>query len=195
MKIRLFLLILLLCKLTFGSSVDSTAFYVDSAIIETEKGNIVITFFEKEAPNHVKNFKALVGSGFYNGKIFHRIIEDFVIQTGKTENKKLELIDAEINKIHFRGAIGAARKDDKINPKMKSDPTEFYITIRPKPDLDGKYTIFGRVSKGMDVVEKISKVKTNDNDSPYEPVKILKVYLDRSFDGEKYEYYKRTQKK
>ncbi|MDA3885861.1 MAG: peptidylprolyl isomerase [Candidatus Delongbacteria bacterium] len=191
MKIRLFLLILLLCRLIYGSSLDSTGFYVNSAVIETNKGSIIITFFEKEAPNHVNNFKKLVESGFYNGKIFHRVIEDFVIQTGKSDKKDLELIDAEINKIHFRGAIGAARKDDKINPEMKSDPTEFYITLRPKPELDGKYTIFGRVAEGMDLVEAISKLKTNDNDFPDEPVKIIKVYLDRYFDREKYEYYNR----
>ena len=195
MKIRLFLLILLVCRLTYGSSLDSTAFYVDSAVLETEKGNVSITFFEKEAPNHVNNFKKLVESGFYNGKIFHRVIENFVIQTGKTEKKDLELIDPEINKIHFRGAIGAARQDDKVNPKMKSDPTEFYIALRPKPELDGKYTIFGRVAKGMDVVEGISKMKTNDNDLPNEPVKIIKVYLDRFFDSEKYEYYSNQQGK
>ena len=125
----------------------------------------------------------------YNGKIFHRVIEDFVIQTGKIEKKDLELIAPEINKIHFRGAIGAARQDDKVNPEMKSDPTEFYITLRPKPELDGKYTIFGRVAKGMSIVEGISKMKTNDNDLPDEPVKIIKVYLDRFFDSEKYVYY------
>ena len=191
MKIRLFFLILLVCRLTYGSSLDSTAFYVNSAILETEKGDVIITFFEKEAPNHVENFKKLVESEFYNGKIFHRVIEDFVIQTGKTEKKDLELIASEINKIHFRGAIGAARQDDKVNPEMKSDPTEFYITFRPKPELDGKYTIFGRVAKGMDVVEDISKVQTNDKDLPDEPVKIIKVYLDSFFDSEKYEYIKR----
>ncbi|MDA3838229.1 MAG: peptidylprolyl isomerase [Candidatus Delongbacteria bacterium] len=192
MKIRLFLLILLLCRLIYGSSLDSTAFYVDSAVLETEKGNIMITFFEKEAPNHVINFKKLIESGFYNGKIFHRVIEDFVIQTGKTEKKDLELIDPEINKIHFRGAVGAGRKDDKVNPDMKSDPTEFYITLRPKPELDGKYTIFGRVAEGMDVVEEISKMHTNDKDFPDEPVKIIKVYLKKYFDKERYEYMKMT---
>ena len=191
MKIRLFILILLLCRLTFGSSLDSTAFYVDSAVLETEKGDIVITFFEKEAPNHVDNFKKLVESGFYNHKIFHRVIEDFIIQTGKIKMSDLDLLDPEINKIHFRGAIGAARQDDRVNPEMKSDPTEFYICLRPKPKLDGKYTIFGRIAKGMDVVEDISKMKINDKDIPDEPVKIIKVYLDRFFDNEKYEYYER----
>ena len=192
MKIRLFLLILLLCRLTYGSSLDSTAFYVDSAILKTEKGNITITFFEKEASNHVDNFKKLVESGFYNGKIFYRVIKDFVIQTGKTEKKDLELLDPEINKIHFRGAVGAARKDNNVNPEMKSDPTEFYISLRPKHELDGKYTIFGRVVKGMDIVDQISKMKTNDNNFPNEPVKILKVYIKKYFDEEKYEYSKRT---
>ena len=193
MKIRLFLLILLLCRLTYGSSLDSTAFYVDSAVLETEKGNITITFFEKEALNHIDNFKKLVESGFYNGKIFHRVIKNFVIQAGKTEKKDLELLDPEINKIHFRGAVGAARKDNNVNPEMKSDPTEFYISLRPKHELDGKYTIFGRVVKGMDIVDEISKMKTNDNNFPNEPVKILKVYIKKYFDEEKYEYRKRTE--
>ena len=57
-------LILLLCSIIYSSSLDSTAFYVDSAVLETEKGEVIITFFEKEAPNHVENFKKLVGSGF-----------------------------------------------------------------------------------------------------------------------------------
>ena len=195
MKTRLFFLILLLCRLIYGNSLDSTAFYVDSAVLETEKGSITITFFEKEAPNHVNNFKKLVQLGFYERKIFHRVIEDFIIQTGKIKMSDLDLLEPEINKIHFRGAIGAARKDDKVNPDMKSDPTEFYITLRSKPELDGKYTIFGRVAKGMEIVEEISKMRTNDKDIPDEPVKIIKVYLDRFFDSERYEYCKRTQER
>ncbi|MBN2790272.1 MAG: peptidylprolyl isomerase [Candidatus Delongbacteria bacterium] len=190
MKIRLFLLILLLCRLIYGNSTDSTAYYVDSAVLETEKGNITITFFDKDAPDHVQNFKNLVNEGFYNGKLFHRIVKDFVIQTGRADKNDTELLNPEINKIHFRGAVGAARKDDKVNPEMKSDPTEFYISLRPKPELDGKYTIFGRVAEGMVVVEEISKMKTNDEDFPVEPVKIAKAYLKKYFDKEKYEYFK-----
>ena len=181
--------ILLFYSIIYSSSLDSTAFYIDSAVLETEKGDIIITFFEKEAPNHIKNFRRLVGSGFYNGKIFHRAIEDFVIQTGKTEKKDLELLEPEINKIHFRGAVGAARQDDKVNPEMKSDATEFYISLRPKPELDGKYTISGRVAEGMDVVDEISKVPTNVKDLPMEPVKMNKVYIKKYFDKERYEYY------
>ena len=195
MKIKLFLIILLLCKLSFGSSIDSTAFNVDSAVLETEKGNITITFFDKEAPNHVGNFKSLVKSGFYDGKIFHRVIEDFIIQTGKAEKEDLELLNHEISKIHFRGAVGAARKDDKVNPEMKSDPTEFYICVKPKPELDGKYTIFGRIANGMDVIDEISKVTTNDKDIPTEPVKIIKVYIKKYFDKERFEYYSNQQGK
>ena len=192
MKIKVFLLILLLCGSAFGSSLDSTSFYVDSAVLDTEKGNIIITFFEKEAPDHVNNFKKLVKSGFYDRKIFHRVIEDFIIQTGKIKSSDLDLLEPEISKIHFRGAVGAARKDDEVNPEMRSDPTEFYIALRPKSELDGKYTIFGRVAEGMRVVEEISKMQTNDKDVPNEQIKIEKVYMRKYFDKEKYEQYKRV---
>ncbi len=189
MKLRVLVIILALCGFLFASSLDSTAFYVDSAVLETEKGDIVITFFDKESPKHVKSFKTLVKSGFYDGKIFHRVVEDFIIQTGKAEKRDIELIEPEIKKIHFRGAVGAARKDDKVNPEMKSDPTEFYICVKSKSELDGKYTIFGRVAKGMDIVDEISKVSTNDKDFPSEPVIIKKVYMKKYFDKERFEYY------
>lgn len=187
---KLFTTILLVSVFTLFCQQDSTFFKTEAAVLETEKGNITITFFDVDAPIHVANFKEKCRSGFYNEQTFNRVIENFVIQTGRTDNI-LELIDPEIKKIHFRGAVGAARKDDSVNPERRSDPTEFYITIRPKPELDGKYTIFGRVAEGMDVVEKISKVKTGKNDTPLEQVKINKVYIIKYFDKERYEWEKR----
>ena len=190
MEIKWIILIFVFCSLSHASSPDSTAFYVDSAVFETEKGSIIITFFENDAPIHAKNLKKLVATGFYNGKIFHRVIKNFIIQTGRTDRKDMKLLSPEIKKIHFRGAVGMARKDDKVNPELRSDPTEFYISLKPKPELDGKYTVFGRVAEGMKIVDEISMMPTDENDKPMHPVKIIRAYINRYFDVEKYNYYK-----
>ena len=174
---------------------DSIKYTVSSAVFETDSGTMRFTFFENEAPVHVKNFKELVSSGFYNGKTFHRVIPDFVIQAGTDSSTVQSSIDPEINKIHFKGALAAARLNDDINPKKRSDSHEFYVCLKPLPDLDGKYTVFGRTVEGFETVKKIVSAPRDSTDNPLEEIKIKKAYLEKYFDTEKYEFYKNKKEK
>jgi peptidyl-prolyl cis-trans isomerase B (cyclophilin B) len=124
------------------------------AIIETDKGNIELTLFEKEAPNTVANFEKLANSGFYNGLTFHRVIPDFVIQGGCPKGNGTGgpgyTIKCEINPhIHGTGALSMAHAG------KDTGGSQFFITHSPQPHLDGVHTVFGKVVKGMEVVNAI----------------------------------------
>ncbi len=203
MMMRLVIISLILLTVS-GFSLNKDDFYLDSYVLETNFGKIRVTLFDEIAPLHAKNFKENIKNKVYENKVFHRVVRDFVIQTGEYENKKefLEagknnsqksLIPNEISKIHFKGALGAARKDDQINPDKKSDKLQFYIALRPLVELNGNYTVFGRVSEGLEVVTKIANLKTAKDDFPLEDVRILKAYQERYFDLEKYQRFKREE--
>ena len=146
------------------------------AVITTTFGDIQIKFREDLAPNTVENFKKLARSGFYDGTIFHRIIPGFVIQGGDpntiTETRDTwgkggpnYSIDAEISNVkHVKNMVSMARSAD-----INSAGSQFYIVLGDAPWLDGKYTIFGEVISGQDVVEKISALETNSQDQPTIP--------------------------
>lgn len=126
------------------------------AIIETEKGNIVLELFEKEAPKTVANFEKLIRQGFYNGLTFHRVIPDFVIQGGCPKGDGTGgpgyTIKCEINpKKHGSGALSMAHAG------RDTGGSQFFITHTPQPHLDGMHTVFGKVIDGMDVVYRISQ--------------------------------------
>jgi len=191
-KAFFFTFIFLTVVLAKSIDCDSLNFYTDSAVLVTDSGNIRLTFFENEAPNHVRNFKKLVSSGFYNGKVFHRVIQDFVIQAGRDSSTSYSSIDPEIGKIHFKGAVAAARQNDDINPARRSDGYEFYICLKPLPDLDGKYTVFGRTAEGFDTVLKIASAERDKSDRPLKDIYIKKAYPETFFDSEKFEYYRRS---
>jgi cyclophilin family peptidyl-prolyl cis-trans isomerase len=134
-------------------------------VIETVKGTITIETYPSEAPKTVENFIKLVKSNFYNRQHFHRVEKNFVVQVGDPNSRDLKQKDiwgqhgngqpigvAEISKklAHKKGSVGMAHAGDPT----KAD-SQFYITLTPKKSLDGKYAIFGQVTSGMDVVEKI----------------------------------------
>jgi len=159
--------------------------------METDSGIIRFTFFEKDAPEHVENFKNLVRIGYYDGKPFHRVISDFVIQAGRDSSSSYSSLEPEINRIHFKGALAAARMGDEINPARRSDGYEFYICLKPQRELDGKYTVFGRVAEGFDTVKRISEAETDGTDSPLKDILIKKTYTEKYFDAEKYGFFTR----
>jgi peptidyl-prolyl cis-trans isomerase B (cyclophilin B) len=133
------------------------------AIINTDKGVVVVELYPKVAPQTVANFEKLVGKGFYNGLTFHRVVPDFVVQGGDPDGTGSGgpgyTVPAEIdaNEHHLRGSLATARTGDEVNPKRDSSGSQFYICLAPQPGLDGQYTIFGGVIKGMDVVDQIQK--------------------------------------
>ena len=193
--------------------------------LETSLGNIVVQLYN-ETPQHRDNFIKLVKEGYYDGVLFHRVIKDFMIQTGDGNSKTAGpdtmlgdgdpgyTIEAEFvypKYFHKRGALAAARTGDQVNPERRSSGSQFYIvwgktfssqslekvqqrldTVNPPvklteemidtyrriggtPHLDGQYTVFGEVIEGLDVVERITKVLTDDYDRPINDVRILKA--------------------
>jgi peptidyl-prolyl cis-trans isomerase B (cyclophilin B) len=129
---------------------------VKTAVITMEKGGeIVIEFFPDDAPKTVDNFVALAAKGFYNGVTFHRVEPGFVVQGGDPKGNGTGgpgyTIKDEFNKQkHVRGAVAMARTQ-----APNSAGSQFYITLAPAHFLDGQYTVFGRITSGMDVVDKI----------------------------------------
>ena len=141
-----------------GVPVRNTGHY---AILDTDRGTIVIEFYPAVAPKTVENFETLTKKGFYNGLTFHRVVPGFVVQGGDPKGDgsggpgydlPAEISPAEK---HLRGSVATARLGDEVNPDRKSSGSQFYICLAAQPSLDGQYTIFGGVVEGMDVVDKI----------------------------------------
>ena len=165
------------------------------AELHTTAGEIDIRFFPDVAPNHVKNFIDLAKSGFYDGTKFHRTIPDFMIQGGDPNTKRDDMkamwgtggsgknVPAEFNTVkHKRGIVSMARSNDP-----DSASSQFFIMVADYPSLDGKYTVFGQVTKGMDVADKIVSAPASgpERSSPVNPVTITKVVIRDAKDSEK----------
>lgn len=148
------------------------------AYFNTSMGNFKIELFNDKAPLTVGNFLKLVDEGFYNGLIFHRVIPDFMIQTGCPQGSGYGgpgyTIKDEFRKdiSHEKGTLSMANTG-----RPNTGGSQFFITVAPTPWLDGKHTIFGKVKEGMDVVENISKVKKDRNDKPLQKVVINSIKI------------------
>ena len=147
--------------------------------METSRGTMKIKLFNDIAPNHCYNFKKLANSGFYDKTYFHRIIKDFMIQGGDLNTRDNNpdndgrgdpgwLIDEEFNEInHKKGILSMAR-----GPDVNSAGSQFFIVVSPSSFLNGKYTVFGKVVKGMDVVDLIVSQERNSRDLPNERIEM-----------------------
>ena len=144
--------------------------------IQTSLGKIEAELHADEAPKTVENFVTLAKKGFYDGLIFHRVIPDFMIQTGDPTGTG-------------RGGPGY-QFDDEFSPKLKHDRagilsmansgpntngSQFFITVVPTPWLDRKHSVFGRVTQGLDVVKSIASVPADHHDKPKKTIKIEKI--------------------
>ena len=198
-------------------------------VMETTEGTIVLKLYD-QTPLHRDNFRSLVAEGAFDSLLFHRVIQDFMIQGGDPDSKYAEpgvllgegdrdyTVPAEFRLedgiFHRRGVLAGAREGDDVNPEQRSSAMQFYIvwgkifddagldkvqerldnrtggrvkltpemrevykTVGGTPHLDGQYTVFGEVVSGLDVVDAIQHVPTDENDRPLTDVRILKAYL------------------
>lgn len=150
------------------------------AVITTKFGQMEVVFFPELAPKHVESFLDLAQKGFYNGTIFHRVIPGFMIQGGDPNTKdpsKRQLygmggpgynVPAEFNRIpHERGILSMARSADP-----NSAGSQFFIMVGKAPSLDGQYTVFGEVVKGIEVADKIVNQPRDFRDNPLERIEM-----------------------
>ena len=217
------LYLMLVCCIWVSSYAQTSTTEV---LLETTMGNIRIALYD-ETPQHRDNFLKLTKMGVYDSLLFHRVIKDFMIQSGDTNSKHAkpgQLLgsgdfdytqEAEFRLpqiFHRRGVVAMAREGDQVNPERRSSACQFYIvwgkvfddmrlaktqekldsatqgqvkltpemmevykTIGGTPHLDGQYTVFGEISEGMDIIEKIQMVQTDKNDRPLEDIRILKA--------------------
>jgi len=157
-----------------------------NAMIETRFGNIELKFFPDVAPNHVSNFIELAKKGVYDGTTFHRVIPRFMIQGGDPNSKNPDrskhgmggpgfTVKAEFNdKPHKRGILSMARA---AHPD--SAGSQFFICVADSSFLDKKYTVFGEVESGMDVVDKIVSQQRDKNDNPLERIEMKVKILEK----------------
>jgi len=219
--------ILFLIALVYGASANLWAqTSTTEVLLETTMGNIRIALYD-ETPQHRDNFLKLTKMGSYDSLLFHRVIKDFMVQSGDIFSKNAkpgQLLgmgdydyaqepEFRLPKIfHRRGVVAAAREGDEKNPERRSGASQFYIvwgkiyddrrldytqtkldsitngavqltpemrevykTIGGTPHLDGQYTVFGEVTEGLDLIEKMQLVETDKNDRPLEDIRILKA--------------------
>ena len=158
------------------------------AVVTTDLGTFRFEFAPDKAPKHVQQFIKLALEGYYDGSAFFRVVANGIIQGGdpllknpKTERKLwgsggLNLLPSEISDLkHVRGVVSTVRIPDKPD----SDGAQFFVVIYPQPPLDGKFSSFGRVTEGMDVVEKISQVPAGSDGMAEKPVRISKVTIEK----------------
>lgn len=219
----------LMALLVMLLSLSSCGKKEERIVLETTMGTIELKLYD-ETPLHSENFRSLVKEGAFDSLLFHRVIQDFMIQGGDPDSKNAApgvllgegdrpytvapefRLDQGI--FHRRGVLAAAREGDDVNPDRRSSAMQFYIvwgkifddegldrmqerldartggqvklteemrqvykTVGGTPHLDGQYTVFGEVTGGLDVVDAIQKVETDDNDRPLTDVRIVRAYI------------------
>ena len=219
-------LLTLTMAVLFGSLISVAQTSTTEVLFETTEGNIRIALYD-ETPLHRDNFLKLTRMHVYDSLLFHRVIKNFMIQSGDTNSKnakpgqRLGTGDFDYTQepefrlpqiIHRRGCVAMAREPDAVNPEMSSSACQFYIvwgkrfssaeiekaqerldtmthgrvkltpemikvykSVGGTPHLDGQYTVFGEVTEGLDVVERIQKAETDEFDRPFEDIRILRA--------------------
>ena len=185
---------LLLFPLTGRARRDARVEFVTTA------GNFTVRLLP-DTPIHSRHFEQLVRAGYYDGLLFHRVIRDFMVQAGDSTSRQAapgtrlgeadrkETLPPEFDlpyHYHRRGALAMARESDEVNPgrarvdeatgqegSITTAMAEEYEHTGGAPHLDGQYTVFGEVVKGLSVIDKIQRVATDDNDRPLEDVRII----------------------
>ena len=162
---------------------DDTEAKQEVVVLTTSMGNIVIQLNDVAAPRTCSNFRKLVSNGFYNRTVFHRVIPHFMIQGGDPNSRGDDrrtyglgdpgyTLPAEIQLNNVAGAVAMARLPDANNPQHASNGSQFYICAADCPNLDGKYTVFGKVISGMDTVNKIASAPRDKHDDPTDRIEM-----------------------
>ncbi|MHA1189201.1 MAG: peptidylprolyl isomerase [Alphaproteobacteria bacterium] len=182
MIIRRTALLLTLAGLMFASFVlglPQTAAADPVVVLETSRGDVKIRLADKVAPNHAQRIATLAGQGFYDGVVFHRVIDGFMAQTGDptgtgSGGSELPDLKAEFSKMSFsRGMVGMAR-----SRSPNSANSQFFIMFADAPHLDGQYTIIGEVISGMDVVDNLKKGDSGQNGTVSNPDSIVRARVE-----------------
>lgn len=165
-------------------------------VLETVEGPITLRLRPADAPRTCENFLKLVREGFYNGLTFHRVVPGFVIQGGDPNSRDDDpfndgqggpgyTVPAEFKLKHTKGAVAMARMPDVVNRTRASNGSQFYITLKDRPDLDGGYTVFGEVVSGWETIDRIVALanrkdiaRTNDNANPQKLALIKRAWVD-----------------
>jgi peptidylprolyl isomerase len=176
---KIFMLVLTIC-LTFYCG-GNFAMANNTVVLETNQGNIEIKLMPEVAPKTCENFTKLVEKGYYNGLIFHRVIKGFMVQGGDPTGtgaggesiwgKPFEDEVTPVAKFDSAGILAMA------NAGPNTNGSQFFITCAPTPWLNMRHTIFGEVTSGLDVVEKIENTSVGANDRPMAEQKIIKAYI------------------
>lgn len=222
--------LLLLAAMLVAVVADAQDSLRHEVLFETTMGNVRVCLYN-ETPQHRDNFLKNVREGYYDGVLFHRVIEHFMVQTGDSasrhavpgqflgESSETYTVPAEIRfpqLFHKRGALAAAREADAVNPERNSSMGQFYIVwgsrysdasldkvqqqldertggkvklteevreaykeVGGTPHLDGQYTVFGEVTEGLDVIERMQEVETDGNARPVTDIRIVKATVVR----------------
>ncbi len=152
-----------------------------------EEQTVTITLFDQDAPATVQNFKQLAAKKFYKGILVHRIVPETLVQMGDPLSRGKDrsqsgtggpgyTLPSEVNlHKHLRGAVAMAALPETLNPAHASNGSQFYVVLRPQPDLDKAYTVFGQVTAGLDFLDSISRRGRDTNDYPLEKVMIRSI--------------------
>lgn len=190
MKIKLITLLSILAFMTTSCNNFNKDVEEPILLIKTTEGNIKLKLY-KDTPIHRDNFMKLVNENFYDGRIFHRVIDGFMIQAGNAgsnlkategfQEKPGYTIEAEIlPQLHHKlGALAAARMGDEVNPEKRSSGSQFYIVQSEEGTkrLNGNYTVFGETLEGFEVIDRIAKVEKGGPNgwAPVKEVVILSI--------------------
>ena len=189
-----FLVFFLVCLICQQAS-NAAALGPEVAVIQIRFGQqkqtqrVAIALYDEATPSTVATCKDLIRRKFYNGLRFHRVFPGSFVQTGDPSSRYGQAdrtgtggpgytVPAEIKLPHVNGSVAMARLPDDINLAKNSNGSQFYACLAPLPKLDGKYTVFGEVIEGLEVLDAISKLPTNSNDFPLPKVVIKSIKLE-----------------
>ena len=170
-----------------GAGASTAVIHLQTGAVKEDQ-LVTIELFDKDAPVTVANFKELVKKKFYNGLAIHRIIPETLVQMGDPLSRKNDrsrtgtggpgyTLPAEIGHKNVRGAVAMAALPPTLNPARYSNGSQFYVLLRPQPELDKDYTVFGQVTSGLEFLDSLSRRGRDTNDYPLEQVTIRTIDL------------------